>query len=190
MSSDTKIKELSSGLLKQFWPTTSCERMPYSPNTRKRTHKHTRLLQFAVFPLLFYAKPVKMDRTHWGTCKLTHQAVWDVLKRPTFVHLGKGWWAPPPQFPKLFVPTAASLWTTCWTAAEAAQTLSLCEVSPSARLHCLTLKHLSRSSHRQEFTRHAATSHGEYLFWLMNITTRARAGERKAGLRGGEGALE
>lgn len=110
MSSDTKRKKLSSGLLKQFWPTTSCERMPYSPNTRKRTHKHTRLLQFAVSPLLFYAKPVKMDRTHWGTCKWTHQAVWDVLKRPTFVHLGKGWWAfhpATPPIPKTFCPNGS-----------------------------------------------------------------------------------
>lgn len=73
----------------------------YSSNTTKRTHKHTRLLQFAVTPLLFYAKPLKMDRTHWGTCKWAHQAEWDVLKRPTFVHLGNRWWASP-QSPKSF----------------------------------------------------------------------------------------
>lgn len=89
------FKKNNQAYLNHFEATTWCEKMHLFPQHLK-TYTYTwTSMQYAATPLLFYAKPLKMDGIHWVTCKWGHQAVWDVLKRPTFVHLGKRWWAFP-----------------------------------------------------------------------------------------------
>lgn len=60
-------------------------------HTHIHTHVHTPVLWIcSIAPLLFYAKSLKLDRTHRDIFKW---AVQGVLQKWTLLHLGKCWWA-------------------------------------------------------------------------------------------------